>query len=94
MSFIYVLCSQTTGRRYTGATTNLEVRLAQHNSDLSLSTKNCGPWDLVHHEEFTTLAEALRCERFLKSGKGRDELHRILSAKCGMLEERARSSAG
>jgi putative endonuclease len=94
MPFIYVLRSQTTGRHYTGATTNLQVRLALHNSDLSFSTKNRGPWDLVHHEEFTTLAEALRRERFLKSGKGRDELHRILTAKCDMLEERARSSAG
>jgi putative endonuclease len=83
-----------TGRFYTGATTNLEARIAQHNSDQSFSTKNRGPWDLVHHEEFATLAEALRRERFLKSGRGRDELRRIIGEKCGMLEERARSSAG
>jgi len=94
MPFIYVLRSQATGRHYTGATTDLDVRIAQHNADLSFSTKNRGPWDLIHSEEFTTLAGALRRERFLKSGKGRDELRRILTAKYGMLEERARSSAG
>ena len=94
MPFIYVLRSRETHRLYTGATTNIEARIAQHNTDQSRSTKNRGPWDLVHHEEFATLAEALRRERFLKSGKGRDELQRILDAKCAILEERARSSAG
>ena len=78
MPFTYVLRSLTTGHHYTGATTNLENRLAQHNSDQSFSTKNRGPWILVHHEEFATLAEALRRERILKSGRGRDELRKIL----------------
>ena len=78
MPFVYVLRSLTTGRLYTGATSNLETRLAQHNSDQSRSTKHRGPWVVVHREEFATLAEALRRERFLKSGKGRDELRRIL----------------
>ncbi len=94
MPFIYVLRSQTTGRHYTGATASLDVRFAQHNSDQSFSTKNRGPWDPVHYEEFASLPEALRRERFLKSGKGRDELRRILTAKCAMLDMRARSSAG
>ena len=80
MPFVYVLRSLTTGRQYTGATTDLDVRLAQHNSDQSRSTKHRGPWTLVHHEEFTTLAEALRREKVLKTGKGRDELRRILQA--------------
>jgi putative endonuclease len=94
MPFTYVLRSRMTGRFYTGATTNLEVRIEQHNSDQSPSTKHRGPWDLVHQEEFVTLADALRRERFLKSGRGRDELRRTLVAKCAILKERARSSAG
>ena len=79
MPFVYVLQSLTTGHFYTGATTNLEVSLEQHNSDLSRSTKNRGPWIVVHHEAFPTLAEALRREKELKTGKGRDEVQRILS---------------
>jgi len=35
----------------------------------------------LHSEEFGTLAEAIRRERFLKTGKGRDELKKILSEK-------------
>ena len=81
MPFVYVLRSVKTGRLYTGATTNLENRLVQHNSDQSRSTKNRGPWVVVHQEEFATLAEALRRERFLKAGRGRDELRGILRSE-------------
>jgi putative endonuclease len=83
MVFVYVLRSVTTGRSYTGATSNLEVRLAQHNSDQSRSTKNHGPWVLIYQEELGTMAEALRRERIFKSGKGRDELQRLLQRESG-----------
>jgi hypothetical protein len=38
---------------------------------------------LVHREEFATLAEALRREKELKTGKGRDEIQRILKGSEG-----------
>ena len=79
MFFVYVLRSRMTGSLYTGATSNLEARLAQHNSDQSISTKHRGPWDLMDHEEFATVGEAMRRERYFKTGKGRDELKRILA---------------
>jgi len=78
--FTYVLRSSTTGRFYTGATSDIECRLSQHNSDQSRSTKNRGPWNLVHCESFQTLGDALRRERFLKTGKGREELRSILES--------------
>jgi putative endonuclease len=81
MPFTYVLQSLTTRHYYTGAAANLEIRLAQHNSDQTRSTKFRGPWVVVHREEFATIAEALRRERFLKSGKGRDFLRQILKPK-------------
>ena len=59
MPFVYVLRSKSTGRFYTGATTNLDARLAQHKRGLSISTKNRGPWVLVHQEQFPTMGEAL-----------------------------------
>jgi putative endonuclease len=76
----YVLRSKTTGRFYTGSTADLTRRLHEHNSDISASTKHRGPWELVHREDFTTLSGAVRRERYLKTGKGRDELKRILAA--------------
>ena len=81
MFCVYVLRSRTTPRFYTGSTSDLQIRLTQHNSDQSISTKHRGPWDLVHHEEFASLSEAVVRERYFKSGKGRDELKTILLAK-------------
>ena len=74
----YVLRSTTTRCFYTGSTSDLARRLQQHNADVSASTKHRGPWELVHLESFATLAEAVRRERYLKTGKGRDEIKRIL----------------
>ncbi len=81
MFSVYVIRSRATGRFYTGLTSNLAKRLAEHNSDLSRSTKHRGPWDLVHQESFLTLSEAIRHERYLKSGRGRDEVRLILAKK-------------
>lgn len=81
MFFVYVLRSRMTSRLYTGATSELQARLAQHNSDQSFATRHRGPWDLVHSEEFDRWAEAIRRERYFKTGKGRDELKKILSSK-------------
>jgi hypothetical protein len=35
---------------------------------------------LAHREDFASLAEAVRREHYLKTGKGREELRRILDA--------------
>ncbi len=51
----------------------------EHNSDVSTSTKHRGPWELACREDFPALSEALRRERHPKTGKGREELRRILS---------------
>jgi hypothetical protein len=45
------------------------------------------PWRLSHCELFRDRAEAVRRERFLKTGKGREELDRILSANPASLDE-------
>ena len=79
MFTMYVLRSKTTGRHYTGSTSDLISRLSEHNTDVSTSTKNRGPWELIHREDFHTLSEAVRRERYFKTGKGRDELQRILA---------------
>jgi putative endonuclease len=77
----YVLLSKSTGRFYTGSTSDLQARLESHNSNLSAATKNGGPWELVHREEFETRTEAMARERYFKTGVGREELKRMLSAR-------------
>jgi len=73
----YVLQSRSTGRFYTGSTEDVEKRLSHHNSGLTRSTKNRGPWDLAYKEDFATRIEAAARERYLKAGVGREELSGI-----------------
>ena len=77
--YIYILKSSTTGKLYTGSTQNLEARLKAHNDGLSPYTKGRGPWELMYSEEYPTRSEAMKREKFLKTGKGRDFLKEILS---------------
>jgi putative endonuclease len=86
MFHVYVLRSETTGRFYTGFTSDLTQRLGQHNSGLTKSTKGRGPWKLMHQEAFATRAEAMNRERFLKSGQGRGELKGLLVSDSGKAE--------
>ena len=78
MFHVYVLRSESTGRRYTGACEDLDRRLREHNSGQTKSTRHRGPWRLIHFEQFESWAEACRRERFFKTGRGRDELERLL----------------
>ena len=74
----YVRQSDKTGRRYTGSCEDLEERLRRHNAGETASTKHGVPWRVVYTESFATRAEAVRRERELKTGRGRDELRRLL----------------
>lgn len=78
MFYTYVLRSGSTGNLYKGQTDNLERRISMHNKGLSNYTKNRDPWKLVYSEEFDSRREAIKHERFLKSGKGREFLKSIL----------------
>ncbi len=77
MFFVYLLRSQRTGRLYVGFTSDVAHRLGQHNQDVTKSTKGQGPWELVYQERFETRAEAMRRERFFKSGQGREALRLV-----------------
>ena len=81
MYFVYVLRNQASRRHYTGHTGDLTQRLGQHNHDVSKSTKNRGHWELVYEEECDSRSEAMRREKYLKSGKGREELRRLIERK-------------
>jgi len=83
MFFVYVLRSDTTGRHYVGFASDLVQRLGQHNTGITKSTKNRGPWKLVYQEALQTRSAAIRRERYLKSGQGREKLKRILSRPAG-----------
>ena len=78
MYFVYVLHSLKTGCFYTGHTADLEQRIGQHNRGISRSTRRGIPWELMHWEPFDSRAAAMQREKELKSGKGREEIRRLL----------------
>lgn len=77
MYTVYVLKSLKNNYRYIGQTKDINKRLAEHNAGLSKSTKNIRPLVLDYTEEYYTRSEAMKRERFLKSGKGREWLSLI-----------------
>jgi putative endonuclease len=72
---VYVLVNDAARRRYVGQTDNLARRLLQHNglsdNPHRYTRKFPGVWRLIHTEEYASRAEAMRREKWLKSGIGR-----------------------
>ena len=83
--FVYIL-QNSQAETYVGQTVDLQRRLAQHNDPdcrLTLHTKrHAGPWRLIHVEEFSSRSDAMRRERELKSGKGREWIRRVVLHGC------------
>jgi putative endonuclease len=68
--YLYILkCSDNTF--YTGVTSNLDLRLQQHNSGQTQSIKNKIPFELIYSEEFKTRAEAIKREKYFKTAASR-----------------------
>ena len=77
---VYILFSKDYGKTYVGFTSNLIERFKSHNY---LSKKGYTikfrPWQVIYVEFFTTKSEALKREKLLKSGKGREFIKEIIS---------------
>ncbi len=71
MHYVYVLYSSTYDRAYIGMTVDYNLRLYEHNSGKTKSTKAFIPWVIVHLEEYATREEARDREKYLKSAAGR-----------------------
>ena len=83
MSFVYstyVLRSESRSQLYVGSTSDLAKRLKEHNDNQAPATKNRGPWKLVYSEDLPDRSSAMRRERYFKTGKGREELKRLIGA--------------
>jgi putative endonuclease len=87
MHYLYILQSECDKSFYIGVTNDTQRRLNEHNAGLSRSTKSRTPWMIVHREEFESITEAYRRERYIKSRKKRKYIESIINV-------RARSSAG
>ena len=71
MSFVYILKSINNLKFYVGSTTDLNRRIAEHNSGKTIYTKKYMPWKIIYTEEYSNLSDARKREKYLKSSAGR-----------------------
>ena len=69
---VYVIYSKLFDQIYIGQTKNIESRLERHNIGLVKSTKPYLPWIVIHTENYSIRAEAMKREKELKSHQGRN----------------------
>jgi putative endonuclease len=74
MYYTYILKSEINNERtYIGFTNSLENRLISHNHTNNKGyTSRYKPWKIVYYFEYATKAEAMKKEKWLKSGVGRE----------------------
>ena len=78
MYHVYVIQSDE-GYTYTGQTDDLPRRLSEHNNhQLSFWTKRGNNWKLIHSEEFENRSDAMKREKWLKTGIGREYIKEII----------------
>ena len=73
MFFVYFAVSLSNDKVYIGFTSkDPVVRIQEHNSGYSAFTRNSGPYELIYYESYICKKDALRREKFYKSGVGRE----------------------
>jgi len=84
MHYVYVLRSAKDGNLYTGYTTDLRQRVADHTAGKASSTRDRRPLQLIYYEAYLLPKDAKARERFVKSGSGkrfiRKQLRHCLSS--------------
>lgn len=75
MWYLYILQSQKDARLYVGMTSDLKRRIKEHNSKIGGGyTKRNGPFTIIFYEAYQEKQDALRAEKFFKSGYDREVL--------------------
>jgi len=79
MYYTYVLYSLKDELLYIGFTPDLKLRYKKHLTGQVRATKNRKPLKLIYYEAYMLRSDAIRREKYLKSGGGRKELAKQLS---------------
>lgn len=79
MWYVYILYSISGEKTYTGFSNDVTRRLEEHNVTASKGfTLRYRPWKLIRTEPFAEKSKAMARERFLKTGKGREEVQKFV----------------
>jgi putative endonuclease len=82
MFTVYVLYSEKHNKIYVGMTSNLEQRFLSHN-ELGKKgwTIRFRPWLILYTEEYKEKSTALKREKQLKSGQGREFIRSLIEQR-------------
>jgi putative endonuclease len=81
MFFVYILYSSKRDRYYVGYTSEIENRVAKHNSGSTPSTKSGIPWVLVYSEKFEFKTDAIKREKGIKNMKCRKYIEDLVKKR-------------
>ena len=71
MYYVYVLLSESDNNFYIGFTKNLQRRLEEHKGGLVVSTAHRRPLKLIYYEACLNEIDAVKREKYFKTGFGR-----------------------
>jgi putative endonuclease len=75
---VYILYSEKCSKHYTGYTSDMEARFKSHNECGNKDwTSKYRPWKIIHKEVYSEKSEALKREKWLKSGIGREFVKKL-----------------
>jgi putative endonuclease len=80
MFYIYIIYSAKLDRYYVGYTSDVVIRLEQHNTGKSSFTSKASDWKLVYQEQFTSREEAHRRELNIKKKKSRKYIEWLIGS--------------
>ena len=87
MHSTYLLLSHQDMRFYTGCSSDLRKRVREHQAGRVRSTAHRQPLKLIYYEACLSRDDALRRERFLKTGKGKRYLRNRVAGFLSSLRE-------
>jgi putative endonuclease len=85
MFYVYVLLSKVDNQFYTGATSDLKSRLQKHDDGQVPSTSKRRPLKLIYYEACLGKDDAIKREKYLKTGMGKRYLRNRLIGYLGKL---------
>lgn len=91
--FVYILLSDKDGKKYTGYTKDLFLRLKAHNEGKVSSTKHRRPLQLIYFEGCIHQKDALKREKYLKTHYGKMFLGNRLKSYLTGLENNSTNQA-
>ncbi len=81
--WVYILQSEQDDSFYVGYTSDLQRRIAQHNSGETRYTATKKPWNLVHTESYPDKSQAIKREIYIKRRASRKYILGLIGGSVG-----------